>query len=61
VAIAWFLLGFASLAGTVGADWIHVEEAREAFGYLICAAATGFALLMARRRDRGASPAASET
>jgi hypothetical protein len=48
--IGLFLLGFASLAGTIGPGWIHVEEAREAFGYLICAGATGFALLATRAR-----------
>ncbi len=39
-----FLAGFAWLAPTIGRDWIHVEEAREALGYLICAAAVSFAL-----------------
>ena len=43
-----FLLGFASLAHAIGADWIHVEEAREALGYLACAGATAFALLATR-------------
>lgn len=51
-----FLLGFASLAGTIGADWIHVEEAREALGYLICAGATAFALLSARTRAATPTP-----
>ena len=53
VAVGLFLLGFASLAGTIGRDWIHVEEAREALGYLICAGAVGFALLATRRRPSG--------
>ena len=44
IAALLFLLGFAWLAPTIGADWIHVEEAREALGYLICAAAVGCAL-----------------
>jgi hypothetical protein len=48
-----FLLGFASLAGSIGKDWVHVEEAREALGYLICAGAVGFALLATRRRPSG--------
>jgi hypothetical protein len=48
--VGLFLLGFLSLADTIGADWIHVEEAREAFGYLICAASVGFALFASRRR-----------
>jgi hypothetical protein len=46
--VGLFLLGFASLARTIGADWIHVEEAREAIGYLICAGATAFALFASR-------------
>ena len=32
VSAVLFLLGFAWLAPTIGRDWIHVEEAREAFG-----------------------------
>jgi hypothetical protein len=39
-----FLIGFAWLAPTIGRDWIQVEEAREALGYLICAVSTGLAL-----------------
>lgn len=53
---ALFLLGFASLVGTISADWIHVEEAREALGYLICAAAAGFALFSTRAQTRSPGP-----
>jgi hypothetical protein len=44
ISVALFLLGFAWLAPTIGADWIHVEEAREGLGYLICAVSVVFAL-----------------
>jgi hypothetical protein len=50
LSIVLFLAGFASLASTIGRNWIHVEEAREAFGYLICAASTAFALWESRQR-----------
>jgi hypothetical protein len=51
-----FLVGFAWLAPTISRDWLHVEEAREALGYLICAVSTGLALWTglrwgARRRE----------
>ena len=49
--IALFLIGFAMLAPTIKSGWIHIEEAREAFGYLICAATTAFALWDSRRRS----------
>jgi hypothetical protein len=39
-----FLVGFAWLAPTIGRNWIHVEEARESLGYLICAVSTALAL-----------------
>jgi hypothetical protein len=44
ISVVLFLLGFAWLAPAIGADWIDVEEAREALGYLICAGAVTFAL-----------------
>jgi Transmembrane family 220, helix len=58
-----FLLGAAWLAPTIGADWIHVETARESIGYALCALATILALWSGSRptglRDIGdsASPA----
>jgi len=55
VSIALFLAGFLWLSPTIGSNWIHVEEAREAFGYLICAAATAFAFWDSRRRARAAA------
>ena len=47
-----FLIGFAWLEPTIGRDWIHVEEAREALGYLICAVSTGLTLWTGRRWER---------
>ncbi len=47
-----FLAGFIWLAPTIGRDWIHVEEAREAFGYLICAVATLIGIGTAARHER---------
>lgn len=49
VSVVAFVAGFAHLAPTIDANWIHVEEAREALGYLICAVATLSAWLAARR------------
>jgi hypothetical protein len=49
---AFFLAGFVSLASYLGPGWIHIEEARECLGYLICAGTTLTALLDARRRNR---------
>lgn len=46
--IALCILGFALNASTITSDWIHVETAREAFGYLICAASIGLALYVTR-------------
>ncbi len=57
ISLVLFLIGFLFLAGTISANWIHVEEARESLGYLICAGATGFALFSSR--PRGAVRAAS--
>lgn len=37
---AFFIAGFLWYAPAIGRDWIHVEEARESIGYLICAVAT---------------------
>jgi hypothetical protein len=51
VVAAACLVGFLALAPTIGADWTHVEEAREAFGYLICSACTLLAVLGGWRRD----------
>lgn len=50
VSIALFLVGFASLASYLEPGWIHIEEARESLGYLICAATTAFSLWEARLR-----------
>jgi hypothetical protein len=50
ISIVLFLVGFASLASYIGPGWIHVEEARESLGYLICAATTSFSLLASRLR-----------
>ncbi len=50
VCVALFVIGFASLASTIKSDWIHIEEAREAFGYLICAATTAMAFWTSRQR-----------
>lgn len=50
LSIVFFLAGFAWLAPTLGANWIHVEEARESLGYLICAGATALAVYDARRQ-----------
>lgn len=50
ISVGLFLIGFAWLAPTIDANWIHVEEAREALGYLICAATTAMAVWDARRR-----------
>jgi cytochrome c biogenesis protein CcdA len=44
ISIALFTLGFASLFSYLGPGWIHVEEAREDLGYMICAATTSLAL-----------------
>lgn len=54
VALAAYFAGFLWLAPTIGAEWIHVEEARESFGYLICSAAVLIAALGARRRQPAA-------
>jgi hypothetical protein len=52
ISIALFLLGFVSLASYLGPGWIHIEEAREALGYLICAVTTSFALWESQVRQR---------
>ena len=52
ISITFFLAGFVSLASYLGPGWIHIEEARESLGYLICAATTSFALLETRLRRR---------
>jgi hypothetical protein len=54
VMIAAYFAGFLSLAPAISADWIHVEEAREAFGYLICSACTLLAVLGGWRREAAA-------
>lgn len=54
VSVALFTLGFLWLAPTIDRDWIHVEEAREALGYLICAAAGLLAIWTATRANRPA-------
>jgi len=48
IAIVGCVAGFLAHAGTISANWIHVETAREAFGYLICAASIGLALYATR-------------
>ncbi len=50
ICVMLFLAGFVSLAGNIGPGWIHNEEAREAFGYLICAVTTAIAIFDARRQ-----------
>jgi Transmembrane family 220, helix len=50
ISIALFLVGFASLASHLRPGWIHIEEARESLGYLICAATTAFSLWESRLR-----------
>ena len=52
ISIGFFLVGFVSLASYIGPGWIHIEQARESLGYLICAATTAAALLDARLRFR---------
>jgi hypothetical protein len=52
ISIALFLAGFVSLASYIGPGWIHIEEARESLGYLICAATTAFSLWEGRLRAR---------
>jgi apolipoprotein N-acyltransferase len=47
-----FILGFLWLAPTIGRDWIHVEEAREAIGYLLCLLGVLLALWTVRQRPR---------
>jgi hypothetical protein len=49
--IALFGVGFLALAPTIKSNWIHIETAREAFGYLICAVATILACWTALRQD----------
>jgi hypothetical protein len=51
--VVLFLAGFAWLAPAIGRDWIHVEEAREALGLLICTAATLLALWTGYRLGGG--------
>lgn len=53
VSVVAFLVGFVHLAPAIDANWIHVEEAREALGYLICALATATAWLGDRRAVAG--------
>lgn len=47
-----FFAGFVWLSPYIGRDWIHVEEAREALGLLICAIAALLALWTAARHNR---------
>lgn len=56
ISIALFLVGFASLASHIQPGWIHIEEAREAIGYLICAATTALSIWASRLRA-GKAPA----
>jgi hypothetical protein len=55
VFFAAYDVGFLALAPTINADWIPVEEAREAFGYLICSACTLLVVLGGWRRDAAAA------
>ena len=48
---AFFLTGFLWFAPFIGRDWIHVEEARESIGYLICAVATLVGIWTAARHN----------
>lgn len=50
ISIVLFLVGFAWLAPTISSNWIHIEEARESFGYLICAVTSALAVWDSRRR-----------
>ena len=50
ISVVLFLAGFVWLVPTVSSNWIHIEEARESFGYLICALATALAVWDSRRR-----------
>lgn len=54
LSLAFFAAGFLWLAPTIGRDWIHVEEARESIGFLLCAIATLAALWTAARSTRAA-------
>ncbi len=54
LSVAFFALGFLWLAPSIGRDWIHIEEARESLGFLICAVATLVALWTAARANRRA-------
>jgi Transmembrane family 220, helix len=56
ISLALFLVGFGSLASQLQPGWIHIEEARESLGYLICSATTAFSLWESRLRA-GKSPA----
>lgn len=47
---ALFLVGFVYDAPFIKSGWIHIEEAREAFGFLISAATSIFAVWDSRRR-----------
>jgi Transmembrane family 220, helix len=51
VCVMLFLAGFVSLASNIGPGWIHNEEAREAFGYLICSVTTALAVFDAQRQS----------
>ena len=52
LSFAFFMAGFLWLAHYLGRDWIRVEEAREAIGFLLCAVATLVALWTAARHNR---------
>lgn len=54
LSVAFFAIGFFSLAPTIDSEWIHVEEAREALGYLLCALAGLLAIWTAARVNRPA-------
>lgn len=51
VAVALCVVGFFANARTIGADWIHVETAREAFGYAISAVSIAVAVYVSRPSD----------
>ncbi len=53
ISIVLYLIGFVWLAPTISSNWIHVEEARESIGYLICMLTTALAIWDSHRRVAG--------
>ena len=50
-----YLIWFITLADTIGANWIDIESAREAFGLLLCGLWMIFLSLLWWRRGRRAT------